>query len=52
MNRIEESIDNQPLKCSNCDKEIMDEWEYHDNNGVCDDCYSIPLKKSKGLIIS
>jgi hypothetical protein len=23
-----------------------------DNNGVCDDCYSIPLKKSRGLIIT
>ena len=51
-NRIEELIENQSLKCSKCDKEIMDEWEYHDNNGVCDDCYSIPLKKSRGLIIN
>jgi DNA-directed RNA polymerase subunit RPC12/RpoP len=52
MNRIEESIENQPLKCFKCDKEIMDEREYQDNNGVCDDCYSIPLKKSRGLIIN
>lgn len=52
MNRIEESIGKHPLKCSKCDKEILDEWEYHDNNGVCDDCYSIPLKKSRGLFIS
>ena len=52
MNRIEESIENQPLKCSKCDKEIMDEREYQDNNGVCDDCYSIPLKKSRGLKIN
>ena len=27
------------LKCSKYGKEVMDEWEYHDNNGVCDDCY-------------
>ncbi|WP_191090883.1 hypothetical protein [Niallia endozanthoxylica] len=52
MNHIEESIESQQLKCSKCEKEIMDEWEYYDNNGVCDDCYSIPLKKSRGLIIS
>lgn len=52
MNRIEESNANQSLKCSKCGKEIMDECEYRDNNGVCDDCYSIPLKKSRGLIIN
>jgi|tagenome__1003787_1003787.scaffolds.fasta_scaffold14945881_1 DNA-directed RNA polymerase subunit RPC12/RpoP len=52
MDRIEESIVNQSLKCSNCGKEIMDEWESHDNNEVCDDCYSLPLKKSRGLIIN
>jgi DNA-directed RNA polymerase subunit RPC12/RpoP len=52
MDRIEELIANQSLKCSKCGKEIMDEWEYHDNNGVCDDCYSIPLRKSRGLIIN
>ncbi|HLU22831.1 MAG TPA: hypothetical protein VKZ77_10170 [Bacillaceae bacterium] len=52
MNRIGESVEKQPLKCSECDKEIMDEREYQDNNGVCDDCYSIPFKKSRGLIIS
>ena len=45
-------IANQSLKCPKCGKEIMDEWEYHDNNGVCDDCYSIPLKKSIGLKIN
>ncbi|MCM3677015.1 hypothetical protein M3699_25130 [Peribacillus simplex] len=50
MNRIEESIENQPLKCTKCDK--VDEWEYHDYNGVYDDCYSSPLKKSRSLIIS
>jgi len=52
MKRIEESIESQQLICSKCEKEIMDECEYYDNNGVCDDCYSIPLKKSRGLIIS
>jgi DNA-directed RNA polymerase subunit RPC12/RpoP len=52
MERIEELVAKQSLKCSNCGKEIMDEWEYHDNNGVCDDCYSIPLKKSRGLKIN
>ena len=31
MERIEELIAKQSLKCSNCGKEIMDEWEYHDN---------------------
>ena len=35
------------VNCSNCGKEIMDEWEYHDNKGICDDCYSIPLKKAE-----
>ena len=45
MNRMEKSIENQPLKCSKCDKERMAEWEYHDNNGVCDECYSIPFDK-------
>ncbi|MEH7346989.1 hypothetical protein V7122_24455 [Bacillus sp. JJ1532] len=35
--------------CSNCNLEITDEREYLDNNGVCDDCYSIPLKKKLGL---
>ena len=52
MHLIEESIENQLLKCSKGDKEVMDEWEYHDNNGVCDDCYSISMKKNRGLIIS
>ena len=52
MERIEELIAKQSLKCSKCGKEIMDEREYHDNNGVCDDCYSIPLKKSRGLKIN
>lgn len=52
MNRIEESIANQSFKCSKCGREIMDEREYHDNNGVCDDCYSISLRKSRGLIIN
>ena len=50
MDRIEELTANQSLKCSKCGNEINDEWEYHDNNGVCDDCYSISLKKSRGLI--
>ena len=38
MDHIEESIANQSLKCSICGKEIMDEWEYHSNNAICDDC--------------
>ena len=45
MYRIEKSIGNQSLKCSKYEKKIMDEWEYHDNNGVYDICYSIPFDK-------
>ena len=49
MDCIEELIANQSLKCSKCGKEIMDEWEYHDNNGVCDDCYTRDLLPSSHL---
>lgn len=31
--------------CSKCNKAIADEAEYIDNKGLCDDCYSIPIKK-------
>jgi DNA-directed RNA polymerase subunit RPC12/RpoP len=37
--------------CSQCNSEIADYTEYVDNDGVCDDCYSIPLKKRRGLVI-
>ncbi|WP_156416252.1 hypothetical protein [Cytobacillus dafuensis] len=37
--------------CSNCSIEITDENEFIDNNGVCDECYSIPIKKKLKLII-
>lgn len=35
--------------CSSCSIEITDEMEFIDNKGVCDDCYSIPLKKKLKL---
>jgi len=36
--------------CSRCKKEIVEEAEYLDNNGVCDECYSIPIKKRIGKL--
>ena len=36
--------------CSKCNTVITDEHEYLDNDGVCDDCYSIPIKKRRGLL--
>jgi hypothetical protein len=36
--------------CSKCNKDIMDEVEFIDNGGICDDCYSIPVKKRIGRI--
>jgi hypothetical protein len=37
--------------CSTCKSKIADYTEFVDNDGVCDDCYSIPLKKRRGLVI-
>lgn len=50
MATVEESIDVQQWTCSKCQQVIMDENEYIDNKGVCDDCFSIPIKKRIGLI--
>ncbi|MCM3324253.1 hypothetical protein MKX67_18405 [Cytobacillus sp. FSL W7-1323] len=36
--------------CSKCEAVITDYNEYHDNDGVCDVCYSIPIKKRRGLL--
>jgi hypothetical protein len=36
--------------CSACKSEIADYSEFVDNDGVCDECYSIPLKKRRGLV--
>lgn len=45
-----EQVIDQTWICSNCHCEITDEAEYLDNSGVCDDCYSIPLKKRIGKL--
>ncbi len=39
----------EKMICSNCRVEITDEREYLDNKGVCDDCYSIPIRKKLKL---
>ena len=36
--------------CSECNMEIEDETEFTDNDGICDDCHSMRLKKRIGLI--
>lgn len=45
-----EQVINQIWICSNCNCEITDEAEYIDNDGVCDGCYSITLKKRIGKL--
>jgi hypothetical protein len=47
----EETVNDQ-WECSGCKQEITDEQEYYDNDGVCDDCYSIPVRKRRGLIMN
>lgn len=47
-----EQVTEQKMVCSSCNGIITDEREYLDNDGVCDDCYSIPLKKRLGLVIN
>ncbi|MBN6888982.1 Zn finger protein HypA/HybF involved in hydrogenase expression [Cytobacillus horneckiae] len=37
--------------CSKCKQEIDDKNEYYDNKGVCDQCFSIKLKKRRGFKI-
>lgn len=39
----------EKMICSECNCEIVDTAEFMDNNGVCDECYSIPIKKRRGL---
>lgn len=46
-----EQVTGSKWNCSNCGKKINDENEYIDNKGVCDDCYSIPVRKRRGLLI-
>jgi ribosomal protein L40E len=41
---------NQEWICSKCYAVIFDEAEYNDNNGVCDECYSLPIKKRLGIL--
>jgi hypothetical protein len=45
-----EQITDVKWVCSGCSKEITDETEYLDNDGLCDDCYSIPIKKRIGKV--
>lgn len=47
---VMEQVIDQKWICSKCNCEIIDEAEYIDNHGVCDDCYSIPLKKRIGKL--
>jgi DNA-directed RNA polymerase subunit RPC12/RpoP len=37
--------------CSDCKALMTDEAEYVDNAGVCDDCYSKPIKMRIGKFI-
>jgi DNA-directed RNA polymerase subunit RPC12/RpoP len=43
-------MDQVKMICSKCKAEIEDEQEYLDNDGVCDDCYAIPIKKRVGKL--
>ncbi len=36
--------------CSECNAPIEDEAEFTDNDGVCDDCFSLRIKKRVGLV--
>ncbi|SEM19762.1 hypothetical protein SAMN05192533_101381 [Mesobacillus persicus] len=45
-----EQVTEQQWICSKCNNVITDEDEYQDNNGVCDDCYSLPIKKRIGKL--
>jgi DNA-directed RNA polymerase subunit RPC12/RpoP len=45
-----EQVTKQLWICSKCKKEITDEVEFVDNEGVCDDCFSIPIKKRIGKL--
>lgn len=45
-----EQVTVQQWICSKCQKEITEEAEYIDNHGVCDDCYSLPIKKRMGKL--
>lgn len=45
-----EQVIDQKWICSKCECEILDEIEYVDNRGVCDDCFSIPIKKRVGKL--
>ncbi|MBM4763391.1 hypothetical protein [Bacillus sp. B15-48] len=45
-----EQVVKKRLICSKCKQEITDVIEFEDNDGVCDDCYSIPIKKRIGKL--
>jgi hypothetical protein len=45
-----EQVDKKVGICSKCEKEITDEIEFRDNGGICDECYSIPVKKRIGRL--
>lgn len=40
----------QEYFCSECNAVIFDETEYTDNVGVCDECYSLPIKNRLGIL--
>lgn len=50
MKHAEEAVQIQQWKCSKCHAIILDENEYMDNDGVCDTCYSLPIKKRIGSV--
>lgn len=50
MEHVEESVQIQQWKCSKCNHIILDENEFLDNDGVCDTCYSMQLKRRIGLV--
>ncbi|MCM3584532.1 hypothetical protein M3182_02090 [Mesobacillus maritimus] len=45
-----EQVTEQLWICSKCGEKITDEAEFIDNQGVCDECYSLPIKKRIGKL--
>lgn len=50
MEHVKEAVTEQQWHCSTCNQIITDENEFIDNKGVCDECYSIPIKKRIGKV--
>ncbi|CAM4011928.1 hypothetical protein [Mesobacillus zeae] len=42
----------EKMICSKCNAEITVEREYQDNDGICDDCYGLQIKKLIGRVRS